>query len=234
MMGAAGLPEEMVKVLREKAAIDIVLKEQYLDFFRCRGFRQTLLCHAEAELTRNVGTERMRQFRYAGNVPRADEPDARPGVVAFKHENGSAIRTDNPMTIAALDAMRGAWPRSIPFEELAHLAGADTDAQVQAFAGSLLQMFGVGLIDLRLFEPAIVTGVSERPAASPWARLGAGPQGVANLYHDMVELSDAASALLALADGTRTVDELAAACNLPRAEAEEGLRVLARLALLVA
>jgi len=232
-MSAGGLPDEMVQLLREMAAKDIVLKEQYLDYFRCRGFRQTLLCHREAVLSRAVTIERMRQFGYAGDVPRAEEPDGRPGVVAFKHANGSAIRTDNPMTIGALDAMRAAAPRSVPFEDLAKAAGADDEAAQQALAGSLFQMFGAGLIEPRLHEPRVATVVSERPRATPWAAVGAIPEGIATLYHEMADISDAARTLLALADGTRTVPEIARAAAMPEGEAREGLEALARLALLV-
>ena len=233
MMSAGALPPEMVEVLREKAAQDIVLKEQYLDFFTCRGFRQTLLCHREAPVKRAINVERMRQFRVATYAERDSEPDGRPGVVAFRHQNGSSIRTDNPFSIRAMDVVIDASPRSVPFDDLVSASGATDEAGVQALAAALFQMFGVGLIELHLHEPPMVTTVSERPVASPWARVGPTQHGVANLLHEMIDLNDETMALIPLLDGSKTVEEVAAAVSRPEAAVRAAIESLGQFALLV-
>src|SRR5215813_2620286 len=45
-------PRETVELLERMASESVLLKEQYLDFLKCRRFRQTLLCHADVRLNR--------------------------------------------------------------------------------------------------------------------------------------------------------------------------------------
>lgn len=230
-MSLSALPEDLATLLGDLSTHDLIAKEQYLDFLTCRGFRQTLLCHQELELRRDVDTDRMRQFRFFSEAQREDEGGGQ-SIVAFRHRNGSALRTDNPMTVRALDSLIAAIPRSIAFEDLARIAGADSPDEQEALANVLFQTFSVGLVDLRLFEPAIVLSVSERPVASPWARHRASKGRVVNLYHELIELDEAAQKLLPFADGTRTLPQLAAAAGLEEAAAKTTLGELARLGLL--
>ena len=55
-------PPAMVETLRQMASTQLILKEQYADFLKCRKFRQTLLCHAELQLDRAFKPENMRVF----------------------------------------------------------------------------------------------------------------------------------------------------------------------------
>ena len=233
-MNTSTLPPEIAQLLGGLSAHDLIAKEQYLDFVTCRGFRQTVLCHEEVELRRDVDTERMRQFRFFSEAERKPAGEAVPqGTAAFAHRNGSSLRTDNPMTIRALEALAAAGPRSIGFVELAKVAGADTPEDEEGLANVLFQAFSVGLIELRIFEPGIALEVSDRPIASPWARQRAGKGRVPNLYHELIELDEPTKQLIPLADGSRTLGELAAAAGLDEAAAAKSLGELARLALLV-
>ena len=49
MQDMAETPE--VRSTLRKLARDPIEKEQYMDFLKCRRFRQTLLCHAEQRLS---------------------------------------------------------------------------------------------------------------------------------------------------------------------------------------
>lgn len=135
------------------------------------------------------------------------------------------------------------------------------DGAADALAGLLLQAYAAGAVELHLAPPPLTTVIAERPEASLLARKLAesGPV-VTNLRHVRVVLQDAITRrFLTLVDGTRAVDalvrdlnaQLAAAavaaeafspeeeCAQPapaavtRAQVEENLRILARLALLV-
>ena len=227
------LPPEQAKLLADLGSRDLIAKEQYLDFLTCRGFRQTLLCHQEIELQRDVDLERLAQFRFFCEATRAEPAADQPGVT-FRHRNGSALRTDHGQGIRAIDALIAANPRSIPFWELAARAGADSAESREALANILLQSFSVGVTELRLHEPSIAVTVSERPEASAWARHVATTGRAANAYHEIIELDEPARKLLPLADGSRTVSELAGRAAIDESAAATSLHELAHLGLLVA
>jgi methyltransferase-like protein len=231
-MNISALPPELAGLLSGLASRDLIAKEQYLDFLTCRGFRQTVLCHGEVELRRDVDAERISQFRFFSEAQRTDPDEGQPGV-AFRHRNGSALRTDHALSIRAMDALLAANPRSVPFEDLAICAGATSPEDREALANVLFQTFTVGVTELRLFEPQVVVEVSERPTASPWARHTAATGRAANLYHELIELDGPAKQLLPLADGSRTLPELAVAAGLDAPVAAKTLGELAKLALLV-
>jgi len=231
-MNLSTLPPDLGRLLTDLAARDVIAKEQYLDFLTCRGFRQTLLCQREVELRRDVDAERISQFRFFSEAQRT-EPDAGQPGVAFRHRNGSALRTDHALTIRAMEALLAANPRSVPFGELAEGAGATSPEDREALANVLFQAFSVGVIELRLFEPRIMLELGERPEASPWARYTAASGRSANLYHELIELDEPAKRLLPLADGSRTLAELATAAELDLPATTRTFQELAKLALLV-
>src|SRR5262249_9609997 len=61
-------PERVVSALREWCRDDLLAKEQYLDFLKCRRFRQTLLCHADVPLQRDLAPARLRRLHVASPV----------------------------------------------------------------------------------------------------------------------------------------------------------------------
>jgi hypothetical protein len=86
---------------------------------------------------------------------------------------------------------------------------ADDDAYV--LSTNLLKAFvySENLVEAHLHPPDFVVGVSERPAASPWARYQAAADAkVTNLRHERVELDPLNQFLLPYVDGTRTFDDL--------------------------
>jgi methyltransferase-like protein/SAM-dependent methyltransferase len=231
-MSLSALPPNLAGMLGELAERDVIAKEQYLDFLTCRGFRQTVLCHEEVELRRDVDVDRMAQFRFLTEARRG-EPDEGQSGVAFRHRNGSALRTDHALTIRALDLMVAANPRSVPFEELVAGAGATSPEDREALADVLFRTFSVGVTELRLSEPQIVVELTERPTASPWARYTASTGRAANLYHELIELDEPAKKLLPLADGSRTLAELARDAGIDEPAAATTLNELAKLGLLI-
>ncbi len=232
-MSLESLPVELAGALAELGRSDIIAKEQYLDFITCRGFRQTLLCHAGAPLDRAVTTARIRQLRCVSSLSRVAGADPGDSLVAFQTPHGSALTTDSPIAVAALDILRARFPRSVPFEALAAEAGAGDPAGEQLLAEVLFRAFSAGAVGFRLHEPAAGDGVTGRPAASPWARLRAGARRCVNLYHETVHLEEPDAGLLPLLDGTRTVAEVATALGRDEPDVREALARLGRLSLLV-
>jgi methyltransferase-like protein len=231
-MSVQALPAEVATMLGDLAERDIIAKEQYLDFVTCRAFRQTVLCHEEVQLRPDVDRERLEQFRFFSEAVRQEPEPGRDGV-SFRHRNGSALRTDHPLALAAFDRLLAAQPRSVPFADLATDVGATTVEDRELLASVLFEAFSVGVIGMRLVEPQIVLELSERPTASAWARHLAPTGQATNLYHEVVELDDPARRLLPLADGSRPLTRLARDAGLEEADAVATLRRLATLGLLV-
>ena len=271
---ALGAPPEHARGLLDRIPADqLVLREQYLDFLVGRWFRETLFCHADVALRRTIDPQSVKKFSIAAAVrPRSADP--RPhgeGAEEFASESGGTIAVRRPLTKAAFLHLGRIWPQAIRFPALVESASAilrdggdgafaAAPADVETLAGTLLRAYGTELLHLHVEPPRLATTLSERPAASRLARrqAEAGPL-VTNLRHVNITLQDAITRrFLTLADGTRTVDELAAAVDrlleargqrlaktartappaasglAPRARAENLLKGLARLALLEA
>jgi methyltransferase-like protein/ubiquinone/menaquinone biosynthesis C-methylase UbiE len=248
-MSLSFLPEDMAGLLGELGQHDLVRKEQYLDFLKCRRFRQTLLCHAGVTLNRAVDLGRVRQFRFASPARPVPDEDSDTGRVVFQHPNGSTLATDSPAVEAAMRAIGSRYPGSLDFDHLvaAATAAARTPAERgvsdEILAEALFRAFSTGVSGFVLREPQVTFDVGERPTASAWARWqSVRSERVTNLFHETVGVSnDAERRLLPLLDGTRDVASLAAALGagsertVPPTEDDvrDALRSLARAGLLV-
>jgi SAM-dependent methyltransferase len=203
---------------------DPVTREQYLDFFKGRMFRQTLLCHAEAE-RREPAPAAVRGM-LATTAARPQGPIG-PGRVEFRGPHGAALTTDHDGLKAALVRLGEAWPRALP------VAALGDDAAV---AEALLQAYAVNLVQLHVWAPPLAAEPAERPVASALARWQAarGPR-ITNLWHRTVEVPDELGRrLITLLDGTRDRGALLRALDRPADELERSLDGLARIAVLEA
>jgi methyltransferase-like protein/SAM-dependent methyltransferase len=212
-------PPAMVETLRQMASTQLILKEQYADFLKCRKFRQTLLCRAELQLDRSLKPENMGVFYAASSArPVSTNPDIQSPttVEEFRSIKGQALATNHPLVKAAILCLGDAWPRAFHFHELltaarkrlgvAEQQNEATNAQDRRVLGDmLLQAYGKNLVELHVHAPQFATTLSERPIASPVARLQLqhGPM-VTNLCHGCVKLEGVlAQHLFHLLDGTR-------------------------------
>jgi len=212
-------PPVMVETLRQMASTQLILKEQYADFLKCRKFRQTLLCHAGLQLDRSLKPENMGVFSVASSArPVSENPDIQsPTAVAeFRSIKGQALATNHPLVKAAMLCLGAVWPRALHFDEL--LAQAQTklrrelrqtettnEQDRRVLGDMLLQAYGKNLVELHVYAPHFATTLSERPVASPVARLQLqhGPM-VTNLCHGCVKLEGTlAQHLFQLLDGSR-------------------------------
>lgn len=231
-------PPAVVDALRQvEQERGLLHKEQYLDFLKLRRFRQTLLCHADVVLERPIQPEGVRACLVSSAArPVAARPDLEPGQVAeFRGPRGAALRTDHPLTKAALVRLADAWPTRLRFPALlaeartllegAHHGPAQTgSAEDEAHARDedeeatlaeiLLRAYMAGLVDLHQHQPRLVLVPGERPTASPLARLQAagGVPIATTILHQAVRLDDDLGRYaLTLLDGTRDRRALLAA-----------------------
>jgi len=212
-------PEPIREALGQFGDEKVVIKEQYLDFLKCRMFRQTLLCHKEAPVRRRIDPALMTKFYFESEArPASAQPDLRAGVVEeFHGPRGAKLQTDFPPAKAALLALGDECPRYLSWGELRQAASArlcadgtlqvasELDDEAMTLAEILLAACGSDLVRLHTQPPQFVTKVSERPVASPLARAQANHGGVVtNMSHKSVDIEDSLSVrLLQLLDGAR-------------------------------
>lgn len=210
-----GFPPDVAFVLG-KFHDNIILKEQYLDFLRCRRFRQTLLCRAGVSLKRDLRAEQMTRFYVASSAePASAAPSLDPGVIErFTGPRKSAMQIDHPLTKAAMIELRSIWPKAIRFVDLVRAArrrlgqspAASDDSDAQTLADVVLGGYSAGLLELRLLPSCWAQPAGERPKLWPLARyqLDVGKKEVAGLNHTSFRVADPiVRAMLLLLDGTR-------------------------------
>lgn len=235
-MQDSSFPEQTSHAL-EQLSDNLILKEQYADFIKCRRFRQTLLCRREVELERNIRPERLARFYVASPArPVAVAPDTKSSAVEkFRGATGVTFQTDHPLAKTAILHLGERWPRAVHFTELlaatrAHLgqarsaAGATSakdDEEASMLLEILLRLYAANLVELHAHAPQFVPVAGERPVASPLARLQARRSPVVtSLRHTSVRIEDALGRhILLRLDGTR--DRAALLAEL-RAEVETG------------
>ena len=195
-----------------------IAKEQYLDFLKCRSFRQTLLVHNEQKLDLDIHPEKLTEFYIASPIRPEKELNniGSSSVETFLGPNKSSIKVDKPLVKAALVLLGNAWPQAIHFSDLLsqarELVGnvsqdllASEKEDIHALGQVLLRAYAAGIIELHVSAPTFVTEPSQRPRASSLARLQAEGEGsMINLRHHNVQVEAPMSrALLRLLDGSR-------------------------------
>ncbi len=220
-------------------ADDVVVREQYLDFFKNRMFRQTLLCHVDAPVSRELDDGAIERL-WISSPARAEAQQAVEGET-FTTSEGYSVTTSEPLVQAAMRALGEAWPRALDFPTLLEraLQAAGSEAQPELVRARLrvvlLQAYLARMVMLQGCAPPVAGSPSEHPLASALARAqhAAGLPAVSSLLHANVRLEgELEPRLLALLDGTRSPSELAGALDAPREQVDESLSRLASVGLL--
>lgn len=214
---ATFLDPELARILRQ-GDISFIAQEQYLDFVRCRKFRQTLLCHNEVTLDRSIKPERMKSFYVASSIlPISAQSDLKTNglMEQFRIRAGGVVSTEFPLAKAVLTYLGRIWPSSTTVNELltqAYKMIDDSDKRIEqridevdALCEFLLAGYAAGFVDLQVHPPMYVTKLSDRPMASALSRLQAHRGGyLTSLRHTMIEVKDLLGRSLVTAlDGTR-------------------------------
>jgi SAM-dependent methyltransferase/methyltransferase-like protein len=180
-MTSGFLPAPVLDVL-SKFATDRLLAEQYLDFVKCRRFRQTLLCHASVEPVPARAEGVVRRFHVASPVRPAGggEADLRPGErVAFEAPAGGKLHLEHPFAKAALVALGSVWPRTLSFDELVgaahelsseHVSADAVAEQVVPLENLLLRAYANAFVRLHALPVRGARAPGTHPSASEIAR----------------------------------------------------------------
>lgn len=211
-MSSRNAAEGVRPLLEQLGRDDLVTKEQYLDFFTGRRFRQTLLCHARAQALPVADPGAVAGLELASDLqPDPPVPDAQ-GRMRFNRPASGGVGTDNPLMQALLLHAGAQYPAALPVTELVDAARARSGSphpraqDLEAACRFLLGAFEVGIVDLHCAAPRLARVAGEHPCANPLARAQAraGAVQVASLRPATVGLDDAYTRLLLPAlDGTR-------------------------------
>ncbi|HSI10456.1 MAG TPA: class I SAM-dependent methyltransferase [Chthoniobacter sp.] len=246
------------KVEAAIAALDpdnVVGREQYFDFLRCRQFRQTLLCRKEHAVQRDELEERAIRLRVAGEIrserPNVDLRSSDPEI--FRGRKDTKIEINHPVLKAAFAHLGAIWPECIAFQDLLeHATGAsettgaeEKEQAAETLAAALVQAQDVSVLEFRAHRPSLVSQPGTHPECSALARLQLQLGNRATiLLHTVAQIDDPLERALApLLDGSRDRAMLQAdLANLPAGVVsdpitdetlEAALHRLARRALLV-
>lgn len=206
------LPADVQAALRNVAG-DIVRSEQYMDFFRNRTFRETLLCRRSVPLNRRIDTDKIKPLAFASDL---EAPNGAVDLeseleVTFSAPQRPNVGVRDPIFKAALVELREAWPRFVPLTELEanvrrrlQLPPANEES-TRVFVERLWNWFTHRLVMMSAVPVACTNNPGERPLGSALARtqLQAGRAQLTNLLHMTVRLNPFEAAVLSLLDGTR-------------------------------
>jgi methyltransferase-like protein/ubiquinone/menaquinone biosynthesis C-methylase UbiE len=216
-MYSGGLSPQAKEVL-DKISDDVVLREQYLDFMCGRAFRKTLLCHDDVPLDRSGKSVSVRSFYVSTQArPKAQFPNPAPEAEeTFRSPNGTELTTSSILARSLFWYLIESRPERVPFERLATEVecrarqslgfvpkpGQDTASEIADF---VWRTYMAGMLELHVHVPPFTTEVSDRPLASPLARLEARDGNVITTLHcRSLHLSDSLQrGVVMLLDGTR-------------------------------
>ena len=199
------LPAEVASAINE-IAVDQVTLEQYRDFVVNRSFRKTLVCRGDVALERNISVEAIRTLKFRGRLPQLEA-----GSWEIAKPGGFRQTVTDVRIVAVLDALSGAAPRTLDFEQLAAEVRDKMDSgSNDDLAAILLTLFAHGAVEFRTTTPEPAASVGERPAAFAVARIpGRRTVWTATPFHTTLMFDDFVSFLLPLLDGQATIPELA-------------------------
>lgn len=202
---------------------DIVEREQYLDLLRGRFFRQTLICHQEVELNRQIEPSILQDF-YISSPIRAfgENPELETRKVEkFVGRKNAGVEIDHPLTKAALVYLGEIWANSVAFNELIENArrildekgftSDDWEKEQNIIAQILWQMYySTGLIEINVNPRKHSTQTGDKPKLN---RLAAWQikhgENISTYLGTSIKIDDEiAHYLIELMDGTRTRAEL--------------------------
>ncbi len=224
-------PEDVRAVLEQFGDEHIILKEQYMDYLKCRIFRQTLVCRSEVKLDRKPQPQLIRNlFLSAPGLKNLGEINLASDVIEeFKVTDRTKLQTDFPPAKVALLELANIRPRTIGYEELIkrashrlHPARIFSEEEQIKVLEILSAAYCADVIELRTVDLKIATEVGAYPKTTDLARWQAARQDViSNLLHASVDVEMPLTlALLRLLDGSHDREQLLNALSIsPEAQA---------------
>ena len=203
----------------EKYEDDIVKKEQYIDFFRNRMFRKSLLCKEEVNANNKVPLERLPKFYYAAPIqtPTLSSIEFSPNNEAFYTLSGRLFLCTWPWQKALYTVLSQQWPLPLDEETLFAkmqplLDASNVTVNLQMVKEELYKSFEAGIVLLKMHPIENMTlSVDDYPQTSALIRYDAhhNQTWVTNLRHEVIHIDEVSSCLLKHLDGKNSAADLA-------------------------
>src|SRR5271166_1687596 len=207
-----GMAPAGAATIRALARGDDRAREQYLDIFSGRAFREAVITHATraAGVSREIRRDRLDAFHFV--APRALKaiPPSAAGENWRIASGDDAIEIDEQAVAGAIKRLIARLPRSSRLEDIAPAAATEPYLR-ERVGDALASLVAFGLCGLSTEPVVCASRLAERPRA--WriaasdARVGAE---TSSLRHAQVRLEPLQRLYLPLLDGTRTRDDLLA------------------------
>jgi SAM-dependent methyltransferase len=198
---------------------DIVEQEQMLDFLYHRFFRQTLLCRAGLDVTRELELGRFEGFAWHALLLPPAPPDlGRAEAEPFHTPEGAVCVATHPLAKAALLELADAYPSAVDYPALLACARARVRAaggpadETDALLPELVRLYLRQALGLSPQAEAIARGAGDCPRATVLARAQAQANlgHVVTVRHMTMGLDAFTTRLLMLLDGRCSRSELVA------------------------
>lgn len=219
------LPHEAAELLHALGSNKIA-KEQYMDFFYNRVFKQTLLIHDDVRLSRQLYVDALKQFYYASPIlPVSSIPDIQSDKVkTFKSMDGVSVSASDPIMKALLQYLSSQYPIPKDFNSIVSnlkiILGSDYQyvakggklmAFDQAIVKNVLDGIGIGMLKVFARPISVSAEIAEKPMVSELVRYEA-EHGliVTNQFHDPVNIDIFSHHLIPNLNGKNTIPDLVA------------------------
>jgi methyltransferase-like protein len=203
---------EVGAMIRVMSRNNLIPLEQYMDFFKGRTFRQTLLVKAARapQIERQLVPQRVRGLHVSGCMTSTDKGD---GSFALSSPTGATLTTRHPGAVRAMQRLSAAFPATRTVAELVAQGRLANSRAVADLEGAILEVvfkaIVVGLVDVSTV-PLRLQAAGSRPRAWQLSRLDAlqGNSWTTSPAHSMVSLDPVCIALLPFLDGTHNRNAL--------------------------
>lgn len=191
-------------------------------------FRRALVCRDDAEFAQPPRADRLATLAFYADLGSDEEIDLEAATEQrFVNPAGNSFPVTEPALKAALIALSTAYPGALAYPDLLASArqvmaefGVAADVDAEAFRDALFRLVMSHAVMPTVWPAAPAGDPGERPCAHALARLQASTPGwvVSGARHVAMDVDPAGRALLALLDGSRTAEELAAMMHAALAE----------------
>lgn len=197
--------------------LDLYTTEQYMDFIRNRGHRNSLMCHSEVKISREVTIDRIDdlQVKMRGSI---DSISAEGDNAVFSLASGAKINLAGKPAVSLFSSLAKYGKRGVAakvlVKEIAHQlhqndASLDEAKLTQDLSSVLLQGYFRALVDFTYGETVVDAQQVQHPKALPLAKWQA-ERGL-NLntaFLDSLSADAFINKLLSLCDGSRDQEAL--------------------------
>lgn len=199
---------------------DTVDYEQYMDFFYIKHFRQSLLCHEERNPQREINVEVLKHGYFYSFLYCDEEIDLFTSTPqTFSSPAGDHYTVSHPLTKAALAELLVAYPNACYFSELESRAvnaltahgDANLSGDLPNLFNELVDLYLSGAINISSINRTCNTEVDDSPKFNSLTRAFCQHKkiSVASVHHDSIPLTHLQCRLIEIADGTRSLQQIA-------------------------